>query len=50
MLSDAFAQTTTSVNTNFRLIIIASSLGFLSPSMIAKSKRLNVHPFPGIRN
>ncbi|OHS99238.1 Dynein heavy chain family protein [Tritrichomonas foetus] len=51
MLVDVFMQmTTTSVNTNFRLIVICSTLKYLSPSMIAKSKRVNVEKFPSIRN
>jgi hypothetical protein len=51
MLTDIFTQmTTTSLNTNFRLIIIASSTEFLSKSMMAKSKRVNVEYFPNLRN
>jgi hypothetical protein len=51
MLTDIFTQmTTTSLNTNFRLIIIASSTDCLPKSMIAKSKRVNVEAFPNVRN
>ena len=51
MLADVFSQmTSTSVNTNFRLIILCSSMKYLSPSMILKSKRINVEEFPSIRH
>lgn len=51
MLVDVFTQmTTTSVNTNFRLIILCSTIKYLSPLMISKSKRINVDTFPSIRN
>jgi hypothetical protein len=50
MLADVFTQMTTSVNTNFRLIIIASSLECLPRSMLARSKRVNIETFPNVRN
>lgn len=51
MLTDVFTQmTSTSINANFRLIVIASTMENLSPSMIGKSKRVNVETFPSIRN
>jgi hypothetical protein len=51
MLADVFTQmTTASVNNAFRLVIIASALDFIAPSMIARSKKISVESFPGIRN
>lgn len=51
MLVDVFTQmTSTSVNTNFRLIVVCNSIKYLSPSMVSKSKRVNVEVFPSIRN
>ena len=51
MLADVFTQmSTTSVNTNFRLIVICSTLKYISNSMISKSKRMNVDTFPSLRN
>lgn len=51
MLVDVFTQmSTTSVNTNFRLIIMCSTTKYLSSSMISKSKRVCVDTFPSIRN
>jgi hypothetical protein len=41
MLVDVFKQmSATSVNTNFRLMIVASSLQYIAPSMIGQSKRI----------
>ncbi|OHT03622.1 Dynein heavy chain family protein [Tritrichomonas foetus] len=51
MLCDAYTQmSTTTTNTNFRLIIIASSVKYLPPSMLAKCKRVSIDSFPSIRN
>jgi hypothetical protein len=51
MLTDVFTQmTTTSLNTNFRLIVIAISTEYLPRSMLARSKRVNVESFPTVRN
>jgi hypothetical protein len=50
MLVDVASQmTTTSVNTNFRLIVICRSVDFLSPWMLARSKRIKVDSFPALR-
>jgi hypothetical protein len=51
MLIDLFTQmTTTSLNTNFRLMIIATSTEYLPKSMLARSKRINVESFPTVQN
>lgn len=50
MLTDIFTQmTTASINTNFRLIIIAASLEYMSYSMISQANRINIETFPCIR-
>jgi hypothetical protein len=50
-VTDIFAAMTgPGVNTNFRFIVIATSLEFLSVSMISQSKRVHVEDFPAIRN
>ena len=51
MLVDIYNQmSTTSVNTNFRLILICSTLEKLSPTMIRMSKRINVESFPSVKH
>ena len=51
MLTDVFTQmTSTPINPNFRLIIIASSIEYMSVSMVCQSNRLNIESFPCIRN
>lgn len=51
MLVDIYTQmSSSSVNTNFRLIVLCSTLKYLSPSMLTKSKRINVDLFPSFRN
>ena len=47
MLVDIYTQmSSSSVNTNFRLIVLCSTLKYISPSMLTKSKRINVDLFP----
>jgi hypothetical protein len=47
---DMFTQSgITSVNTNFRMLIICTSLKYMSPSMIGKSKRICVESLPSVR-
>lgn len=51
MLTDVFNQmTTATINTNFRLIIICSSIQYLSKLLIQKSKRITVESFPCMRH
>jgi hypothetical protein len=50
MLVDVFTlMGQASVNTNFRLIVLCSSVQYLSPSMIAKSKRICIDNLPSVR-
>ena len=51
MLTDIYTQmTTTTINTGFRLILIASTTAYLSISMLLKAKRVNVETFPSIKH
>ena len=51
MLTDVYHHiTNNSVNTNFRLIIICSTIKYLSPTLLLNSKRVNADKFPSIRN
>jgi hypothetical protein len=51
MLADLWIQmSTTTLNTNFRLIVIVSSPKFISKSILARSKRIQIETFPSIRN
>lgn len=51
MLVDIYNQmSTTSVNTNFRLVLICSTLECLSPTMLRRSKRVNVEFYPSVKH
>jgi hypothetical protein len=50
MLVDLFTQmSATSVNTNFRLMIVASLFQYIAPLMIGQSKRIQIDSFPLMR-
>ncbi|KAI5486860.1 dynein heavy chain family protein family [Trichomonas vaginalis G3] len=51
MLVDIYNQmSTTSVNTNFRLVLLCSTLDKLSPTMLRRSKRVNVESYPSVKH
>lgn len=51
VICDAYTQMiSSSVNTNFRLVVVTNSLEYLSLSMLAKSRRIVVDAFPSLRN
>ncbi|KAK8895532.1 hypothetical protein M9Y10_023999 [Tritrichomonas musculus] len=51
LLTDVFTQmTTTNVNANFRLIVLASTTLYLPKMMLTKSKRVYVESYPSIKN
>jgi len=51
MIADIFTQiSTTSVNTNFRFILICTTLDYICPSMIAKSRRIAIDDSFPLRN
>jgi len=51
MLIDILTQiSTSSVNTNFRLILLANSVDFLSPTILRRSKRTYIDSFTPFRN
>ncbi|OHT05712.1 Dynein heavy chain family protein [Tritrichomonas foetus] len=51
MLTDIYTlMSTTTVNTNFRLIVIAGTTRYLCRSFIIKAKRVDVETFPSIRH
>jgi hypothetical protein len=51
LLADVFTQMASSaISMAFRLFVIASTLDFVPPSMIAKARKFHVASFPSIRN